>query len=256
LIHTFHGHHLYDPNFKGVKGKILNSVERHISHRRCAHIAVGERVKRELLNIGVGSEDKFESIPPGIPEDTAADKEESQSKIGITPSKQFTVTWLGRFTAVKNPSLVNQIARKLPSVRFVMGGHGELFDQVKREAPANVYFVGWQDSKDLISASDVIISTSHSEGMPLALIESQMLGKPIISTNVGSVSEIVIDNTTGFLVPRDAESFAQKIDLIQTSTNLAEKFSSEGKIYARKHSKSSQLVNRHIELYSRVSNSI
>ena len=59
--------------------------------------------------------------------------------------------------------------------------------------------------------ADLGLCTSDSEGMPLALIEAQMAGVPVVSTDVGSVSEIVADGVTGRLVLRSGEGLSRAV---------------------------------------------
>jgi glycosyltransferase involved in cell wall biosynthesis len=73
-----------------------------------------------------------------------------------------------------------------------MAGGGDLLEQVKATAPANVTVLGWAEASDLFGAADIILSTSENEGMPVALIEAQLAGKPVVATDVGSVSEVIL----------------------------------------------------------------
>lgn len=52
---------------------------------------------------------------------------------------------------------------------------------------------------------DLFCSTSKAEGLPVSMMQAQSAGIPIVSTNVGGVSEIVIENETGFLVSAQAD---------------------------------------------------
>jgi glycosyltransferase involved in cell wall biosynthesis len=64
---------------------------------------------------------------------------------------------------------------------------------------------------------DVICLTSKNEGTPVSLIEAQASGVPVITTDVGGVKDIVQQNETGYIVPRDnLEMFVEKLlDLVE-----------------------------------------
>jgi len=61
-------------------------------------------------------------------------------------------------------------------------------------------FTSWRSDVDFINAGlDIICLTSFNEGTPVSLIEAQAANKPIVSTRVGGISDIVIENETGLL---------------------------------------------------------
>ena len=198
IVHSFHGHHLYDPEFGAIKRFVLNLLERRLAKRTAAIVTIGRRVKDELLEVGIGKESQFKSIAPGIEEPNLRGVADRRPDLGID-AKETVVMWLGRFTQVKRPDLVLEIAKALPNVTFVMAGGGELFESCKAGAPKNVKLVGFQDKNEMWKIADIGLCTSDSEGMPLSLIEAQMAGVPVVSTDVGSVSEIVLDGITGKL---------------------------------------------------------
>ena len=80
-----------------------------------------------------------------------------------------------------------------------MAGGGQLLNEIKEKLPTNVKLVGWQNSDLIYSISDVVINTSLSEGMPIALIEAQLAGLPVVAIDHGSVSETVLDHSTGLI---------------------------------------------------------
>jgi glycosyltransferase involved in cell wall biosynthesis len=58
----------------------------------------------------------------------------------------------------------------------------------------------------------IVVLPSHREGMPWTILEAMALRKPVVASEVGGVSEIVVDGQTGFLVqPGQPESLARKI---------------------------------------------
>lgn len=68
---------------------------------------------------------------------------------------------------------------------------------------------------------DLFVNVSESEGVPVSIMEAFSFGIPVIATNVGGVSEIVIDNHNGFLLPPDvtAEEIASKINYFYSLDN-------------------------------------
>ena len=65
----------------------------------------------------------------------------------------------------------------------------------------SVHFVGFRDDVgDLLSASDVVVLPSYSEGLPRVLLEAGLMGKPVVATRVDGIPELVQDGETGLLV--------------------------------------------------------
>jgi glycosyltransferase involved in cell wall biosynthesis len=66
---------------------------------------------------------------------------------------------------------------------------------------------------DVLTAADAVLLTSDSEGLPGVLIEAGLVGLPAVATDVGWVSEVVIDDVTGRLVPAGrADQVAAALD--------------------------------------------
>jgi len=251
VIHSFHGHHLYDPEFGFIKRNILNIIERLLAPRATRFITIGKKVRDELLEVGIGKAKQYLSIAPGIAPLELVGEASVRSRFGFSQD-QTLVLWLGRFTQVKRPDKVVAIARLLPRIRFVMAGGGELLDKVKASAPGNVSFVGFQDKNEMWSIADIALSTSDSEGMPLSLIEAQMAGVPVVSTDVGSVSEILEDGITGYLAGKDVKELASKIEMVIEDLQSGAKLGRAAKLRAEREFSCSVMADAHLGLYKDV----
>lgn len=250
-VHTFHGHHLYDPEFGGFSRLVLNFVEKRLAKRSSRLLTIGERVAEELLEQGIGQSQQYISIAPGISPLEVEDSERVRKRLSIEKS-DFVVVWLGRFTPVKRPDLVVEVAKRLPHLIFVMAGDGELRESVSSSAPQNVRIVGVQSAAEMWAIADLALLTSDSEGMPLSIIEAQMSGVPVVATNVGSVSEIVEDGVTGKLSRVDTDQIASSIvELVANPSRLEEMRraakSRAGSLFTRE-----VMVDKHIEVYREV----
>jgi glycosyltransferase involved in cell wall biosynthesis len=196
FVHTFHGHLFDDPEFSGFKSLIITSFERRFAMRTDAIVTVGAQVGKELLEREIGQPEQFTNIPPGV---------EPLKIPKAKPRKKITIGWIARVTGVKNPMRALEIAKLFPDTQFLIAGGGDMLEQVKAQAPRNTKVLGWTDAAKLFAESDVILSTSENEGMPVALIEAQLASKPVVATNVGGVAEVVINNKTGFVTRKNTE---------------------------------------------------
>ena len=99
------------------------------------------------------------------------------------------IGWHSRFAPVKNVPLVLEIASQLNDVMFLLSGGGPLFEKFKSDNPPNVRILSWQSPEVVSNSCDVVVSTSHNEGIPFSLIEASILEKPCIATKVGGTEE-------------------------------------------------------------------
>lgn len=250
FIHTFHGHHLYDPEFGKLARYAMKISERTLNSRTHAYVTVGKRVGKELHSAHYFTRD-FVSIPPGVNSISKLSREEARKRIGI-PTNARVIGWLGRFIEVKRPRVLLQLAKTFPDVVFVMGGDGPMFEDMKVSAPSNLQMLGWIDSDLVLSASDLFLSTSRSEGMPLALIEAQQYGLPVIAPDVGSISEIILNGRTGFCISEDLQELSNCLFKLLNNDLLRKQFSEDAAKFAREEFSREKMANRHHQLYSQV----
>ncbi len=111
--------------------------------------------------------------------------------------------FVGRFERRKGiPELNKAIENLLPSNNFTFDFIGDIPEEYKLNSPL-LHYHGKVSSeaevKKLLSQSDVLVSPSYAEGMPVSIMEAMAQGLAIIATNVGSVSTLV-DENNGWLI--------------------------------------------------------
>lgn len=122
------------------------------------------------------------------------------ASVGPLVEAKDRVTLLGAIGILKRRNHIDDVL-------FVILGHGSqraALERLIREEgfEKQVLFVGDTFNVEaLINVSDFMVLSSLREGLPYVLLEAASLGKPHIATNVGGVSEFVIDGETGILVP-------------------------------------------------------
>jgi len=252
VIHTFHGHLLDDPEFSGFKSKIIVELERMLAKKSAKLVTVGRRVSEELLEQKIGYRTQFVNIPPGVVPVNVTPKQQALKNLNLEDDGKPLVGWLARVTGVKNPMRALEVADALPETRFVMAGGGDLLDQVKASAPSNVSVIGWADAADLFGAADIILSTSENEGMPVALIEAQLAGKPVVATDVGSVSEVILNHETGIVTNKTAGSIASAVESLILDKTTRDEMSRLATARAQALFSVDRMINAHIELYKSI----
>ena len=245
FVHTFHGHLFDDPEFSGLKSLIITSFERRFAMRTDAIITVGAQVAKELFEREIGQPEQFTNIPPGV-EPLKIPKAKARKKI--------TIGWIARVTGVKNPMRALEIAKLFPDAQFLIAGGGDMLEQVKAQAPKNTKVLGWTDAAKLFAASDIILSTSENEGMPIALIEAQLASKPVVATNVGGVAEVVINNKTGIVTRKNTEDLAKALEKLINSKALRTSQGKASKAHAAKAFSVEKMIKAHVSLYKKITN--
>ena len=249
FVHTFHGHLFDDPEFKGSKALAIKATEKRLSKRSDQLITVGEIVKSDLDGKGIYGKNKTISIPPAVTPLKLQNKTSTLKKYGIKDQKRVRVLWLARVTGVKNPQRVIEIAKRLPEIDFYMAGGGDLLERIKKQAPRNLKVLGWQDAKSILPIADIFLSTSENEGMPIALIEAQLAGIPVVATNVGSVPEVVLHNKSGIICIKSNDDLIVAIKKLAQSKALRTKFGKAGRVHALKRFSEKNLISAHKKLY-------
>jgi glycosyltransferase involved in cell wall biosynthesis len=250
-IHTFHGHLFEDNSFSALEKKIITLVEKWLAFRADVLVSVGVNVGKELRKAGIGVGQKWVSIAPGVEALTLSDKSEARKLIGVNETG-ILVGWMARMTSVKNPKLLLEVASRLPDVNFVMAGGGDLLETIKSNAPENVKVIGWADAATFWSAVDIAISTSENEGMPVALIEAQLAGIPVIATNVGSISEVIEDQVTGLITSKSVEALVSATKWFISLPDLIKDMGEEGTKRSDNEFSLEKMIQSHVDLYREV----
>jgi glycosyltransferase involved in cell wall biosynthesis len=125
----------------------------------------------------------------------------------------------------------------------------EIVSQQKLER--HVRFLGLRtDIARLLSAADLVLLSSVSEGIPLTLIEAMAIGLPVVATRVGGVQEVVEEGKTGLLAPRgDDAALAQSVLQLAQDSALREHMGEIGRQRARALFSDDQMHDRYYQLY-------
>jgi glycosyltransferase involved in cell wall biosynthesis len=227
LVHTFHGHSL-SGYFSSRRNAVFLRIERFLARRTDRLIAVSAEVRDELAQLGVAPRDRFAVVPLGFDLSSflVADPERGDRRRALRAElaiaeNALVVTLVARLVPIKRVDRFLRVAallRDVSGVRFVIVGDGELRDQLHASTPARalgsaVVWAGFRrDMPDVYFASDVVAQTSDNEGTPVALIEAQAAGVPVVTTAVGGVASAVLDGGSGRVTAvDDDEAIARAI---------------------------------------------
>ena len=254
-IHTFHGHLLHG-YFAGWKVQLVIAIEKFLATKTDVLIAVGNQVKEDLLAVGIGAREQYQTFFPGLPSPKAIDRDLARRNIGLDADRLYC-TFVGRLTQIKRPDRLLDVAAACVArdldIHFLVAGEGELFEETKSRATREklpITFLGWRSDIDqLFAASDIAILTSDNEGIPLTLIQAAFAGLPIVAPRVGSIADIVIDGETGFLTSPQAGAMASALSALVTDEDLRYELGSVGKAHAEKYFSLAKSLADHANLY-------
>ena len=254
-IHTFHGHLLHG-YFGNFKTHLIILLERSLALFTSKIFAVGSKVRDDLVQAKIAKSSKFVVMPPGLELRNIPSREDALRALGLDQANMYC-SFIGRVTQIKRPDrfleAVEESKKRNLNLNFIVAGAGDLLEQTIASAKAKdlpITFLGWREDIELIlAASDIVILTSDNEGMPLSLIQAGMAGKPVVSTNVGSVSEIVIEGSSGFITDFNPTHLTDALARLRNDPNLAKAMEQTAKEITTNKFGVMRLVNDHQNIY-------
>ncbi len=275
VVHTFHGH-VFHSYFGKTKTLFYKNIERHLAKKSDKIIAISDIQKKELWqDHKICKKDKLTVIPLGFDLDRFQENVEEKrrsfrEKYQITDD-EIAIGIIGRLVPIKNHQLfinvINEVKKKTSKkIRTFIIGDGEekseLINLLKRidldyvewsnnQRPAMVTLTSWIKDVDWANAGlDIIALTSLNEGTPVSLIEAQASNKPIVTTNVGGVENIVLKNETAFITKsNNLDQFIEAILKLIEDDRLRKKMGEKGWDFVKKKFHYSRLVNDMRNLY-------
>jgi glycosyltransferase involved in cell wall biosynthesis len=216
-------------------------------------------VREDLLKVGIGKKEKFGLMPPGLEIGILPTKSESRAFYALDDNR-LHCAFIGRVTQIKRPDrfldVVSEIKKRQVKLAFLIAGDGELLEFCRDRIVAEklpVVVLGWQSNIErVLSAADIVILTSDNEGTPLSLIQAGMAGLPVVTTNVGSVPEIVINNVTGIITEQDVQEIADALENLVNNPGLRAQLGNAAQEFTLANFGVQRLVQDHQELYKRL----
>jgi glycosyltransferase involved in cell wall biosynthesis len=254
-VHTFHGH-LLNGYFGAGKTKLVILVEKFLALFTNQLLAVGTKVMDDLLAVGIGNQNKFGVMPPGLQLAEVPSRAAARKELGLNENANYCA-FIGRITQIKRPDRFLDVVAEIKSrgidLHFIVAGAGELFEYCQNRVSAEnlpVTFLGWrEDIEVVLAAADFVLLTSDNEGTPLSLIQAGMVGIPVVATNVGSTNEIVVNSETGLLTDLSVSQLANAVAKVATDSDLKAKMGAAGAEYTMARYGVARLVKDHQELY-------
>jgi len=259
VVHTYHGH-VFHSYYGPLKTRLFVLIERLLA-RTCTDriIVVSEQQCNEISNsFRIGRPQQFRIVPLGLDLDELSEVGGQLRRERGISDDEVTVGIVGRLCEVKNHTMLLESAASLINMqggdeallRLVIVGDGHLRAEIERKADElgvadNILFTGFrEDAIALYADFDIVALTSLNEGTPLTLIEAMGCGRPIASTEVGGVVDVMGERKAsqdGFSIwdhgvtapSRDAGAFARALRFLIERPALRRQMGERGRSFVQ-----------------------
>ena len=218
-VHTFHGN-IFEGFFGSFASSLFLLLERAMAKLTDRFVAVSNRNLSYFVRRGIAPRGKFRLIYNGVDPGRFSGMDKLAAKEALGLPQGPVVGTVAALVPVKGLEYFLEAARsvssEVPRTAFVIAGGGVLEETLRKMAKdlgLDVRFLGPRKDVPLVlSALDVFVLPSLSEGMGLSIMEAMAAGLPVVATEVGGVPELVVDGRTGILVPpKDPDALAEAI---------------------------------------------
>lgn len=256
IVHTFHGH-VFHSYFGKAKTLFYKTAEKKLAKYSTKIIAISDKQKKEIATVhNICPSEKVEVIPLGFDlekfRQNQPEKRISFRNEWNLQNEEIAIGIIGRLVPIKDHhfflEVANQVIQKTSKkIRFLIIGDGESRNELEnyctslnlsysfeKDKTEIITFTSWIKEIDIALAGlDIVCLTSKNEGTPVSLIEAQAAMKPIVSTNVGGIENIVQINETALLSdPYDKNTFVENLlDLIENDEKRARFSANGGEVY-------------------------
>lgn len=209
------GNPKYSLRNEGFRGVVTNWIYKKAN----AVTVTGTQSKNYLIDQKKLNPNKVFILPNSLPIDEFNIK-------GKTSKKKYDLVTIGRLSPEKGLiqliEIINELRKDKPDIKLGIAGKGPQMDELKEnikelQLEDHIDLLGFVESAgEFLKSGKVFITTSLTEGLPRTAIQSMLMGLPVIASNVGDMSDLVINNKTGYLVedPTSSESFSRAILIV------------------------------------------
>jgi glycosyltransferase involved in cell wall biosynthesis len=225
------------------------------------HVCVSEDVAAFSAARGRLPVSKICVIPNGIDAAKVAEAAPADlTQFGI-PAGSRTLLFVGRLDPQKGPFVLMAAVRELcprhADLQALIVGDGPLRNTLqawvaKENLASRVHFAGRRnDVPSLLRAADLFVLPSLWEGLPNVVLEAMAAGTPIVASRVEGISDLLVDDRTGLIVPpNSAGDLAEAIDRLLADQEHARKMGYSAQHFVRERFTWDHVIAQYEQLYT------
>lgn len=265
MVYNPHGWSFNAQNISEKKRWVYSTIERLLNPLTDKFVAISEYEKRQALTYKITNSSKIDVIFNGLETEKYAMRiKPDKSALGI-PENSCVIGMVGRISEGKSPDIFVKMAKvlseKIPDAFFVIVGEGELHNEIEQLIAENqltdkFLITGWVNNAiDYEMCFDIAVLLTKWEGFGLAVAEYMLCRKPLVSTRVGGIPDIVTDGYNGLLVNEINEfKAADAVMTIYNNKDMAKTLSNNGYTYAMKTLDIHNTADKHYKLFCLLTN--
>jgi glycosyltransferase involved in cell wall biosynthesis len=204
-------------------------------------LSVSEDLKFHIVNLGI-DEDKVIVVPNGVDTDKfkPMGKENARNLLNLPLDKNI-ILFVGALRSIKGVNYLIEAAKKFVDIDtelYMVGRDDGLKKSLVKMAQELkiidfIKFIGPVNHEDIplwISASDLLVLPSLSEGRPNVILEALACEVPVVATDVGGIPELMVNGETGYLVPaKNSLDLSEKVKKLLEDEDLRKKMGKLGR---------------------------
>ena len=242
IIYTAHGFHFFEGAPK-INWMLYYPIEKYLSKFTDCLITMNKEdydiaknkfyAKKVVYTHGIGLNTKKFNI-----EMSPEEKEKLRKKLGIS-QKDFIIIYVAELINRKNHYMILNTMKKFnnkQNIKVLLVGNGNLEEEYKKylkenHLEENIKMLGYRiDVPQLMKISDIAISTSKQEGLPVNVMEAMISGLPDIVTNCRGNRDLIENEKNGYVIDINNESdLYEKIIKLYNDPELRKKMGQKGK---------------------------
>lgn len=266
VLTRHHSDALYKISSKFKRGFYLR-LERFVNARVNHIVAPSEMVRDILVERENVPREKVSVIPYG----QITERFDRITKDKIEKVREELGIGEGDLTLVCNSRLYHQkghvylfealapLVKANPKVKLYLVGKGDFQPQLeelveKHQIKENVYFLGWRDDAlEIMANADIIVHPSLEDALSSAVIESLMLERPVIATDISGVRDSLDDGKYGMIVPpKDVDAFRRALEKMLENLDEYRLRAKEGRKHIVRYMSAERVAEEYKEIYQKL----